>query len=292
MSIHKRDYKILVGTLYSGENELEECIASINSQTYTNFQQYIFRNLPDKVAHQKLFRFYSEKKDEFDLLIKVDADMVLCDNSFFSRVVEKFRTTEKLNILIIPVYDFFSDQNIMGMGVYRNTIGWLDNARSDLFTEIPLGNEFEKQISYDLAPAAIHCKNPSPLQAFHYGLHRGLKVIQFTEKNKDITSSKSMFMTLEKTWRNFEKTLDIRLGYAILGAELSYLKVFKLSDINYTSDFPQKILNNFLHFSSKQLLFILRLIRFINYSFFSYKKRWQLLLVTRGNMPVSQIRGK
>ena len=48
--------KIYVGTLYSGENEFEECVAAIQNQTYKNYDHFVIRDLPNKEAHVTLFK--------------------------------------------------------------------------------------------------------------------------------------------------------------------------------------------------------------------------------------------
>ena len=40
--------RIYIGTLYSGENELEESIESVKRQNYTNWTHELFKYLPNK----------------------------------------------------------------------------------------------------------------------------------------------------------------------------------------------------------------------------------------------------
>lgn len=47
--------RLFVGTLYTIENEFDECVASIALQSYRNFQHFVFRNLPNKEAHDALY---------------------------------------------------------------------------------------------------------------------------------------------------------------------------------------------------------------------------------------------
>jgi hypothetical protein len=39
--------KLLVGTLYTIENEFEQCCAAIDRQTYDHFDLVVIRNLPN-----------------------------------------------------------------------------------------------------------------------------------------------------------------------------------------------------------------------------------------------------
>ena len=116
--------RILVGTLYSGENEFEECVASIKKQSYQNFEPLVIRNLPNKEAHDTLYKTFMDRSHEFDLMIKIDADMVIENERLFEKIVRKFQRNDKLKDLEIAVFDFFSNQLIWGMHAYRNTVKW------------------------------------------------------------------------------------------------------------------------------------------------------------------------
>ena len=169
---------IFVGTLYSGENEYDECLNSIQNQTYQSFTHFIFKNLPNKEAHYSLFNAFKEKADDFDILIKVDADMVLCSNDLFTNIVLKLTKNPNIGVLSIAVNDFFTGRLINGLNTYRNSVHW-NFEKKTMFVDIP---EVDSSKYYydlnELAPAAIHCKNPSSYQSFHYGIHRGLKSLQ------------------------------------------------------------------------------------------------------------------
>ena len=226
--------KILVGTLYSGENEYDDCKAAIQKQTFQAFDHLLIENLPELEAHNKLYKTFIDKKDQYELLVKVDADTVLISDRLFERIVEKFAKNRKLEVLNIGVQDFFTNEMIAaGIQIYRNTVRW-DFNKDTLFPDIPIMKKeafrFDKT---DLAPAAIHCKNPSIEQAFHYGVHRGLKSIQ-----RDYSTTH--WALLGKVWENFLRTGDKRIGLAVLGAELVYAGKFSREDQNYTN--PQMVL--------------------------------------------------
>ena len=125
--------RILVGTLYTIENEFEECVSSIRRQTYPNFKHIVIKNLPLKEAHDTLYQTFVDRSDEFDLLIKVDADMVVPDEEFFTKIVSKFRQNEWLELLQVHCYDYFSDRLIAGLNTYRNSMRW-EKPRSPQFS--------------------------------------------------------------------------------------------------------------------------------------------------------------
>lgn len=116
--------KLFIGTLYSGEKEFEECVASIQKQTFKEYEHFIFKNLPNKEAHYALFTSFIERCNEFDILIKVDADMVICSEHLFEKIVAKMSNNPHLDVFSIAVHDFFTGGLIQGLNTYRNTVRW------------------------------------------------------------------------------------------------------------------------------------------------------------------------
>jgi len=252
---------ILVGVLYSGENEYEECLSSINAQTYKNFDLLLIEHLPKFEAHRRLYHAFLDQKEKYDLLIKIDADMVLTRPQLFEQIVQKFDQNPQIDVLAIAILDFFSGGFINGLNSYRNTVRWeLDpeNVNADV---VIVDKERFIYDQVDLAPAAYHCKNPSKLQAFHFGVHRGIKI--FAPKH-----STAHWELLNQTWRNFLKTQDVRIGLAILGAELVYAGQFSKEDVDYTNPKLADVFEKYkdmANFQVKQEVFLLR------------AKRWGIL---------------
>ena len=214
--------RIFVGTMYAGENELEECVDSISRQKGVALEHVILKNFGNREAKDILYKTFMERSSEFDLLIKVDADTVLVDDHLFSNISQKFRDNDWLDLLEIRLYDFFSDQLIWGLNSFRSTVKWKpaqENLFIDDFPPVPKDRRIND--CKDLAPAGIHCKNPSPLQAFHYGVHKGLKFIQRGVANKVISKIRSNWVKIERTYGHFKRKQDTRLGLAIIGAELA-----------------------------------------------------------------------
>lgn len=238
--------KIFVGTLYSGENEFEECVTSIQNQSYRNFEHFLFKNLPNKEAHHTLFKSFKENADKYDLLVKVDADMVICSNDLFAQIVIKMTNHPDIDVFSIAVADFFTGDLINGLNCYRNTVIW-DFSKQTMFVDIPeVSREKTCYDQTDLAPAAIHCKNPSKFQAFHYGVHRGLKSIQKIH-------STTHWEMLGKVRENFKVTNDARIGLAVLGAELVYAGVFSELDVDYTNPSVRKVLKKYENMDSREI---------------------------------------
>lgn len=269
--------RIFVGTLYTIENEFDECVRSIEQQSYKNFDHFVFRDLPNKEAHVTLFKTFLEQANKYDVLIKVDADMVLSNASLFENIVRKLEENDWAEILSIGVHDFFSDQLIWGLNAYRNTVRW-NFEKNTLFVDRP-EVPADKYIFDDkeLAPAAIHCKNPSPYQAFHYGVHRGMKVLQPGSIEQNESSSKTHWRALEQAWEYFQNTGDLRIGLAALGAELAYRGRFTADDLDYSNPNMKKVLDKYILMDVKKLERKIRIFRFLNFSFLNSRRRRKIL---------------
>ena len=82
--------KLLIGTIYSGENELDECLKSIHAQRYTNYDHILIENLPKREAHHRLYKTFLEHAQEYELLVKVDADTVLISENLLRKLSNGF----------------------------------------------------------------------------------------------------------------------------------------------------------------------------------------------------------
>ncbi len=263
--------RILVGTLYSGENEFEECLAAIQSQTYHNFDHLIIKDLPQHEAHKKLYSTFMSNSDNYELLIKVDADTVLNTDHLFEDIIRKFSENPWLEVMTIAVDDFFTGRRIQaGLQISRNTVTW-DLDKDTAFPDIP--NILTEHFLYDtveLAPAATHCKNPSRFQAFHYGVHRGIKALQRIH-------STTHWLGIQHVWNNFLRSGDVRLGLAVVGAELVYAGKFAKLDADYTKSTMLEHFKAFETMDSNQVKRKIHQLRFRNWGFLPNDLRRRLI---------------
>jgi hypothetical protein len=211
--------RILVGTLYTIENEFEECCASIKNQTYRNVEHVVIQGLPNKEAHDTLYRTFEQRAAEFDIMIKVDADMVIENHYLFDKIVSRFEADPQLSWLCLQVHDFYCNRLIWGLNVFRNTIRWLYRGE-ELFVDhnVDQASVTKRQLNDpELTPAAIHSKNPGPFQAFHFGFHRGQKCVQPGRiyAKREVLQWKLFRDVLV----HYRKTGDVRLAYALAGFE-------------------------------------------------------------------------
>lgn len=223
--------RIYVGVLYSGENEFESCIKAIEAQDYTNYEYHVIKGLPGREAHNTLYTNFIESG--FDVLIKIDSDMVLVWHNFFTKVVDALIENMTTNQLQFPVYDFFSNQPIWGLNIYRKdffkgaTVGRNNGRAFDYFFDV-------SGLSEVLIVVATHCQNPTPFQSFHYGAFKTVKIVQAI-KNRMDGKANYLRNVLNKTHQAFLTEGDERRAICITGAKLAAAKKLELEDLNYTN---------------------------------------------------------
>lgn len=278
--------RILVGTLYCGENEYPECVRSIQQQSYTNYDHEVIENLPNREAHDTLYRGFLDRADQYDILIKVDADMVLTHHDFFARVVDEFTAQPNLMILAVAVWDFYSNQLISSLNCYRNTIVW--NGPGELQTD-NVGGSGERRMDWKaLAPAATHCFNASPLQAFHYGIHRGIKAreaalltsgspLKAVKYVRRYIQLEDQLCNVTRLHHNFRRIGDRRLGLAALGAELAMAGHYTPRDLNYSSTTLADALESYHGLSRPELTRTINDLRKCTASWLPYRLRMEIM---------------
>ncbi len=211
--------KILIGTLYSGENEFEASKRSIQQQSYTKWEQVVFKNLPNKEAHDKLYRCFMDNADHYDLFIKLDADMVFSDKKALQKIVDLFREQRKLDHVVLAVKDWASGLLIQGLHIFSNRVQWPKN-EEQLFVDIPPRIEGKRWVTRSPpAPLVIHSPNPSPLQAFRFGVHRAGKIVQAQEPYLRLYSARRQFFLLSQVWKHFREDPQQKLGLVVAGGQ-------------------------------------------------------------------------
>lgn len=211
--------KILVGTLYSGENEFDDCRESLELQDYRRWDQFVIKNLPNVQAHRDLYATFMSNARDYNLFLKLDADMVLSSPGSLSTVVDIFKQNHDVDHVEMVVHDWFSDSLIMGIHAATSKAVWRDPNNPVFVDPYPIVPGKHLCIKGDPAPIVIHSPNPSPFQGYHYGVHKAIKIVQRGLTNAKIDHSIAHTDILLKVWKHFCKTKDRRLGLCILGAE-------------------------------------------------------------------------
>lgn len=168
---------ILVGTLASGEAELEECKAAIARQTGVTVEHVVVSGLQELEAHNRLFQLWNERRGTTDLFVKVDGDTILKDDSTLSRIYDLFEDDE-VTAAQIPLHDYFTDDLIVGLNCFSPAVSFGlsdDPLYCDRMQEIGHKRILRGEETASVTPIGWHCKNPHPRQAFHFGYRRFLK---------------------------------------------------------------------------------------------------------------------
>ncbi|AKF09666.1 glycosyltransferase [Sandaracinus amylolyticus] len=226
--------RVMVGTLHSDENEFEQCVESVRKQRYSRMKHEIFSGLGKKESVATLMTAF--QRSDCDLLIKVDADMVLTSPDFVERIVRVFQANPGIDLLSVAILDFFSGGPIQGINAYRKTVEWSNERQDSLFTDHTQVPSRKRLVVWPtFLRDAVHAPNPSPFQAFHFGVHRGLKTLQLSSARYHAARAEEQLAYLEKTWDHFQLRRELRLGLACLGFELALTGCYSLEQLDYTN---------------------------------------------------------
>lgn len=229
-------------------------------QKRVQVDQFIIKNLPNKEAHETLYRSFMEKASEYDLFIKVDADMVIEKEFLFRDIAHRFSNDKDLQHLCIAVHDYFSDRLIYGMHAYRSSYRWgprMDEVLTDISKTSKVICRHDKS---ELAPACLHCPNPSDFQSYHFGLHKAAKVLHCLKIQRDWHASEHLG-NLELLWKHFKRAKDRRLALAALGGEVALKKRYGAEEINYTNERVSEEAKLYCKLSNSQLTRKIKILR-------------------------------
>ena len=227
--------RILVGMLATDENERAQAVASLRAQTHKEYELFIIENRPNKEAHDALYARFMSSADRFDIFFKLDADMVLLRDTALAEVTDFFAGNPEVELLLFELIDWYSDTLIPGLVITRSSAKWpahSDQLMVDSYVKITGKNV---HVSDRQAALAIHSPDPSPLQAFRFGVHRAMKAIQDDREpaKKMLEKTRIHWDILLRTWANFLVKRDRRMALAIAGAELVLMRGGRALGSNY-----------------------------------------------------------
>ena len=211
--------RVLVLTLRTDENEFEQSVAALEAQTHNNWEQVVFTNLPNKEAHDALYATIMQRSGEFDLFVKLDADMVFRDAEALAQLVGLFDADETLDHVQSVVHDWYTDSPMMGLHAYTARCRWSQRDEQmfvDYRPEFP-GHRID--LTAPPAPFVLHGPDPSPYQAFLFGVHRANKVYQYDRLLIRRGEARSQWRNLQRVADHYQRSGDRRLGLLLLGAE-------------------------------------------------------------------------
>lgn len=227
--------RVFVGTLHSNEGELEHCKKAILEQNDVNVTHVIISGLPEKEAHNELWRSWREAKNDHDIFVKVDADTVLFTQTIIAQLWAIFDNNPRVTGVQAPLLDYFTDGYINGLNCFSPRVTFNDTV-DGLFCDrgVDVNHDIvirSTDVPPALKPAGWHCFHATPIQAFHYGLHRALK------------KQSSTLQLLKQAW---ERHRDEIRAYALIGASMASTSQ---GFCNYTDERFQQmfasVVNNF-----------------------------------------------
>lgn len=209
-------------TLFSGENELSDCEAALKSQTHTRWEHKIFRHLGNVEAHQTLYHCIMDAANEFDLFVKLDADMVFTRRESLADLVAEFEANQNMDHAVFAVHDWATDRPTMGLHAFSNRVNWPANDES-LFVDPRPQIPGERRLYWETpAPIATHMHDPTAEQAWLFGYHRALKIVQRGRLRKNIEQAETQWAVLENVWEAYKSAGDPRRAAVLLGAEAAF----------------------------------------------------------------------
>jgi hypothetical protein len=245
--------RILVGILYNNEPQFDHCIQSIKMQDYKSEVRYfVLKGLSKNEAHDKLYSHFMNNSDKFDLFIKLDADMIIKKSDFFNFISNLFISDTKLDWVRILLFDFFLQENISGLNIYRNSVKWSLN-KDNYFTDRTLDTATVRK-DLGINPKIqwlTHCENASLYQHFNFGFHRAIKLFQFDSKIR--IYSYMHWNVFVKIYRLYKLNKDSN-SLLILSA-LVYVYKYEITGdaINETSNLKHEAFNYLTKLSEKDL---------------------------------------
>jgi len=168
--------RVLILTLYSGESDFSDCVDAVANQDYPLKTHEVIRLLPNKEAHDSVYRKIEEERDNYDVFVKLDADMVFLDWGALGRIVSQFQASSDLDHAIFTVRDWLSQKEIFGLHAFSNRVYW-QLSDDPLFVD-PSPSRPGRKIFFSGPPSPIadHCPNPGLEEAYVVGRHRAMKI--------------------------------------------------------------------------------------------------------------------
>lgn len=170
--------RVMVGMLHHGECQVAQAIESLRAQKEVDLDLCIITGAANLEAHRRVYQEFMARSSEFDFFLKLDADMVLSDETSVARATQQSAATAA-DDLVLPLHDWLVDESIYGAHLFRSEMRWAIPADERLFVDTDPSNLGRKVVVRDWAePFALHNPHPSDEQAYVFGVHRGRKAAQ------------------------------------------------------------------------------------------------------------------
>jgi glycosyltransferase involved in cell wall biosynthesis len=222
---------VLVGTLHTDEPQLDACRQAIRDQDFDgDLEHVVISGLPKVQADDRLFQTFL--RSGRDVLIKVDADMVVHDHSFVTDVVRFFKDRPDIDLLQMSVTDTYSAGPMQGVNAYARRVALRAVEQDRAFTDRPSTPvERRWQVPTRFLEAVTHAPNPSRQQAVRFGIQCGTKVLAaLAEAERPLARSQLIY--LERAYQAFQQDPDPTRAMFCFGAERALRGDSDIADVD------------------------------------------------------------
>jgi hypothetical protein len=169
--------RLLILTLNSGESALPTLVRQLAEQSFRDFEHEVISGLPNKVAHNLVYRTIQEKAPSFDLFLKLDADMTLRTDAALAEAVRVTDCQPDVQHFAFDVWDFFTHEETLGVHIFRSGVRW-GEITDDLFVDPDPPDVRQVLWKGPPAPFVNHGEVVSDFECFAFGVHKFLKAVQ------------------------------------------------------------------------------------------------------------------
>jgi hypothetical protein len=169
--------RVFVGTMHCGEGDFQACVRSVHAQKNVRVEHYVISHQREHEAHINLFNTWNSLQDRFDMFVKVDADTVIKGDQVFTSVFKTMQENQASSAQV-RIHDHFTNSMISGLNFFTKESVF--NVSNDVI--YPDRCVTHKKLIHsdqgyfqNFDPIAYHCSQATPIQAFHFGAHRGVK---------------------------------------------------------------------------------------------------------------------
>ena len=167
--------RVLVGVLSAGEPSLESSLASIHAQEEVEVEIIHVADRPQFEAHRELFAAFDERSADFDLIVKVDADMEIVNTRLFTALIAMFQRFPEHDLIPVAVDDWLSRTRIWGLNAWRGGVRWTAPPPALFVDRVPSTVRSAMSLLDTGAPLVLHATRPTTAQCLRYGAQRALK---------------------------------------------------------------------------------------------------------------------
>ncbi len=206
--------KILIGIMENGEGDFTHCLQSLEKQENCPFEYFIIQNETSFHAHQILYANFTRYKNNYSGFVKIDADMVLNNNNILEKI-SKILQTGQYGITMGYVDDYLSCLATPALYGFRNDCIFFD-VKDPLLHD--LQPKYFDKFHYSQEIWAHHMKYCNEFQAFRFGYHRMMKIIQINSYQKILRNLLIEWGILHNIYHKYIEFGDEKRIMAIISA--------------------------------------------------------------------------